>query len=98
MNNLIGFLPLFIIIAVLLTVIFTELVKKLDKNDKLKNYRAWVPVLFSAFFAFLLWHGAFFAPREVWFWWAAIFGISVFFYETILKKIKEAFDENHKTI
>ncbi len=88
MGSLIGLFPVFIVIAVLLTVIFTELVKKLDKNNKLKGYRAWIPFLFSAFFAFLLWRGAFFAPREVWFWWAAIYGISVFFYEAILKRLK----------
>ena len=95
MGSLIGFLPLFVVIAVLLTVIFTELVKKLDKKDRLTGYRVWIPALFSAFFAFLLWHGAFFAPREVWFWWATIFGISVFFYEDILKKLKEAWHEKH---
>ena len=92
MGSLIGFLPLFVVIAVMLTVIFTELVKKLDR---LTGYRVWIPALFSAFFAFLLWHGAFFAPREVWFWWATIFGISVFFYEAILKKLKEAWHEKH---
>lgn len=95
MTGLIGFLPLFVVIAVLLTVVFSELVKKLDKKERLKGYRVWVPALFSAFFAFLLWHGAFFAPREVWFWWATIFGLSAFFYEAILRKIKEAWNENH---
>ena len=59
MGSLIGFLPLFVVIAVMLTVIFTELVKKLDKKDRLTGYRVWIPALFSAFFAFLLWHGAF---------------------------------------
>ncbi len=93
MSSLIGLLPLFIVVAVVLVVIFTELFKRLDKNDKMKGYRVWVPFLFSAFFAFLLWQGAFFAPREVWFWWSAIFGISVFFYEAILKKLQNAWLE-----
>ena len=95
MTGLMGFLPLFVVVAVMLTVIFTELVKTLDKINRLKGYRVWVPALFSAFFAFLLWHGAFFAPREVWFWWATIFGLSAFFYEAILKKIKEARNEDY---
>ena len=43
MGSLIGFLPLFVVIAVLLTVIFTELVKKLDKKDRLTGYRVWTP-------------------------------------------------------
>lgn len=94
MQNLIGLLPLFIAVAVMLVVIFTELVKRLDKKDRLKGYRVWVPFLFSAFFSFLLWKGAFFAPREVWFWWSTIFGISVFFYEAILKKLKDAWNKN----
>lgn len=93
MNGLLGLLPLFVLIAAFLTVLFTELVKRLDKKDRLKGYRVWVPFLLSAFFSFLLWYGAFFAPREVWFWWASIFGISVFFYEALLKKIQNAFIE-----
>ena len=93
MGSITSFLPIFVLVAVFLTVVFTELIKKLDKKNRLKGYRVWVPVLFSAFFSFLLWHGAFFAPREVWFWWAAIFGISSFFYETILRKIKESINE-----
>lgn len=90
MSGLFNLLPLFVVIAAFLTVLFTELAKRLDRKDRLKGYRVWIPFLFSAFFSFLLWYGAFFAPREVWFWWAAIFGISVFFYETLLKKIQNA--------
>lgn len=94
MASLIQFLPFFFIMTVVLTVIFSELVKRLDKRDNLKGYRVWVPLLFSAFFAFLLWKGAFFAPREVWFWWAAIFGVSVFGYEVILKNLQKLIDEH----
>jgi hypothetical protein len=46
--------------------------------------------VFSAGAAWLLRLGGFFAPGEVWFWWAVIFGFSVFFYETILKRIQAA--------
>lgn len=89
MANVLQFLPLFFVMAVVLTVLFSELVKRLDKKDRLKGYRVWIPFVLSAGFAFLLWKGAFFAPSEVWFWWAAIFGCSVFFYEAILKHIKK---------
>ncbi|WP_256254747.1 hypothetical protein [Treponema phagedenis] len=43
MFELMNFLPVFVLIAVLLTVIFTELIKKLDVKDKLKGYRVWIP-------------------------------------------------------
>ncbi len=76
-----------IALAVFLTVGFTQLVKKIDKKNRLKGWRVWIPILFSAFFAFLLWQGAFFASREFWFWWAMIYGISIACYETIIKRI-----------
>jgi hypothetical protein len=90
MENILNLFPFFITLAVALVVIFTELVKKLDTKDRLKSYRVYVPIVFSAGAAFLLRIGTFFAAEQVWFWWAAIFGVSVFFYEAILKKIQAA--------
>ncbi|MDR1315252.1 MAG: hypothetical protein LBK13_00140 [Spirochaetales bacterium] len=91
MENILNLFPFFITLAVALVVIFTELVKKLDKKDRLKGYRVYVPIVFSAGAAFLLRRGNFFVSEQVWFWWVVIFGFSVFFYETILKKIQAAF-------
>jgi hypothetical protein len=90
MENILSLFPAFVVLAVALVVILTEFVKKFDKKDKLKGYRVYVPIVFSAGAAFLLRLGEFFAPEQVWFWWAVIFGFSVFFYEAILKKLEAA--------
>jgi len=83
-------LPVFIVIAIALVIIFTELIKRLDRKGKLKGYRVWVPVILSCGVAWLLRLGDFFQPRQVWFWWAVIFAVSVFAYEAVLKKITSA--------
>lgn len=80
------YLPVCIIVAIILVVVLTELVKRLDKKDKLKGYRVYIPFAFSCAESFLLRLGKFFEPQQVWFWWAAIFALSVFFFEAILKK------------
>jgi cyanate permease len=86
--------PAFIIIAVVLTVLFTELIKRLDKKDVLKGYRVYVPLVLSFGAAGLLRIGNFFAPEQMWFWWAAIFGFSVFAFEAILKKVSDALNSH----
>jgi uncharacterized membrane protein len=83
-------LPAFALLAAALVVILTELVKKLDKKDRLKGYRVYVPLVLSGGVAWVLRIGEFFPAPQVWFWWAAIFAVSVFFFEAILKKIGSA--------
>jgi len=84
-------LPMFIVIAIALVIIFTELIKKLDHKDRLKGYRVWIPAVLSGGMAGLLLTGGFFnPPRQVWFWWAVIFAFSTFAYEAVLKKITTA--------
>jgi hypothetical protein len=83
-------LPVFALLAVALTVVLTEMVKKLDAKDRLKGYRVYVPLVVSCGLAWLLRVGEFFPAPQVWFWWAAIFAVSVFFFEAILKKIGSA--------
>jgi hypothetical protein len=73
---------------------FTELIKKLDKKNILKGYRVYVPVFVSLGVTGLLKIGNFFAPEQFWFWWVTVFGLSVFAFEAILKKIKESFAGN----
>jgi hypothetical protein len=85
-------LPAFIAVAIVLVVFLTEIVKRLDKKDRLKGYRVYVPLALSFGTAGLLRIGNFFAPEQMWFWWAVIFGFSVFAFEAILKKIKAALD------
>jgi hypothetical protein len=88
--DLLSLLPFFILVSVALVVVFTELVKKLDKKDRLKGYRVYLPLVFSFGAAALLRIGGFFAPEQMWFWWAVIFAFSVFAFEAVLKKITTA--------
>jgi hypothetical protein len=84
-------LPVFIVVAIALVIEVTELVKKLDRKNRLKGYRVWIPAVLSGGVAYLLGFGKFFAePNQVWFWWAVIFASSTFAYEAILKKITTA--------
>ena len=90
-----NFLPAFIVVAILLVIAITELVKKLDRKDRMKGYRVWIPAAVSGGVAYLLGLGKFFAePRQVWFWWAVIFAFSTFAYEAILKKVTTALGLN----
>jgi len=90
MNSIANLLPVFIANAIALVVIFTELAKKLDRKDRLRGYRVYVPLALSFGAAWLLRLGGFFAAEQVWFWWAAIFGFSIFGYEAVLRKIQNA--------
>ena len=90
MENFLSFFPVFVVIAIALVVILTELIKKIDKKDRLKGYRVYIPAFLSLGTVFLLKIGNFFVSGQIWFWWAVIFGFSVFFFEAILKKITTA--------
>jgi hypothetical protein len=85
--------PAFIFIAISLVVVITEFIKRFDKKNILKGYRVYVPLVLSLGASGLLRIGNFFVPEQMWFWWAIIFGFSVFFFEAILKKVKAAFDD-----
>ena len=86
--------PAFILLAIALVVVVTELLKKLDTGNRLKGYRVYIPLVLSAGTAFLLEIGNFFGAGQLWFWWAVIFGFSVFAYEAVLKKISDALGKN----
>jgi hypothetical protein len=87
---MIGLFPAFIVIAICLVIALSEIVKRLDRKDRLKGYRVYLPLVFSFGAAALLRVGGFFAPQQVWFWWAVIFAFSVFAFEAILKKVTTA--------
>jgi Na+-translocating ferredoxin:NAD+ oxidoreductase RnfA subunit len=89
--------PTFIVTAIALVVILSEIVKRLDKKDVLKGYRVYLPLVFSLGAAALLRIGNFFVPEQMWFWWAVIFGFSVFAFEAVLKKIAAALDSRDGT-
>ena len=90
MDNIMNLFPFFIAIAIALVVIFTELIKKIDKKNKLKGFRIYVPLVLSFSTAWLLRIGSFFTAGQVWFWWAVIFAFSIFGYEAILRKVANA--------
>ena len=62
-------------VAIVLTVIFTELIKKLDKNDRLKGYRVWIPAILSLVFSAVMAFGEFFILQQIPFYAAVIFGV-----------------------
>jgi cyanate permease len=92
--DILNLLPFFVLVSIALVVVFTELIKRLDKKDRLKGYRVYVPLVLSLGAAGLLRVGNFFVPEQMWFWWAVIFGFSVFAYEAVLKKLESAFSKH----
>jgi len=95
---MINILPVSVLVAIALVVVFTELIKKLDRKNWLKGYRVWIPAVLSCGTAYLLKLGNFFQPQQVWFWWAVIFAFSVFAYEAVLKKITTALGANGSNV
>lgn len=96
MEYLIENLKLFEILAlvsILCTVMFTEIVKKFDKNDKLKGYRVWLPFIFSCGFSVALK----FVFKLDWILYpfieGCVFGFSVLGYEVILKNVLKIIDK-----
>lgn len=81
-------LPAAVIVAIILTVIFTEIIKKADSKDKLKGYRIYIPAILSGLESVVLAFGEFFTWRQTPFYWAVIFAVSVFGYEAIYRKIR----------
>lgn len=75
------------IISIMCTIMFSEIVKKFDKNDKLKGYKVYLPFVFSCGFSVALK----FIFKIDWmimiFIEGSLFGFSVFGYEAILKSI-----------
>ena len=74
--------------AVALTVLFSEILKKADKKDIFKGYRVYFPLIFSILFTVLFYIAELITLRQTFLYGFAIFGISVFGYEAIIKKLK----------
>ena len=77
------------IVSIMCTIMFSEIVKKFDKNDKLKGYKVYLPFIFSCGFSVALK----FIFKIDWmimiFIEGSLFGFSVFGYEAILKSINK---------
>lgn len=94
MEYLLSNLKLFVILFVIsmfCTVMFTEIVKKIDTKDVLKGYKVWLPLLFSCGFSVAIK----FVMKVDWLYMifieSSIFGCSVFGYEVILKSLTHIF-------
>jgi len=94
MNNIVNLMPVFLAFAIAIVVIFTELIKRLDKKDRLRGHRVYIPMVLSFAVTYLLKIGNFFVTEQLWFWWAVIFGFSIFGYEAILRKIQNALNRD----
>lgn len=86
--DLSGILLPCVIVAAVIVVLFCELIKKADKKNKLKGLLVYIPIGLSMIMALLLAVGDFFTFRQVPFYGAVIFALSVFEYEGILRKFK----------
>lgn len=78
--------------SIVCTIMFSEIIKKFDKKDKLKGYKVWLPFIFSCLFSTAL----FFTLKDWKEHWvylvfivSSVFGFSVFGYETLLKSINK---------
>lgn len=95
------YFPPAVIMAVVLVVIFTELLKtvvekielKLEKNGKqikIFDYtKIWLAVFCSVVFSIALVLAGFFEWRKLFVYTPAILGIAIFLYEVILKPLKK---------
>ena len=86
------------IVSITCTIMFSEIVKKFDKNDKLKGYKVYLPFIFSCGFSVALK----FVFKIDWmimiFIEGSLFGFSVFGYETFLKSINKIVDKMSEKI
>lgn len=80
-------------VSVFCTVMFTEIVKKIDIKGRLKGYKVWLPLFFTALFSVVLK----FVLRFDWIYLifveSCMFGFSVFGYEVILKSINKIIEK-----
>ena len=81
-------LPSAVVVAIVMTVILTEIVKMADKKDRLKGYRIYIPAILSGAESALLALGGIYTWKQAPFYWSLIFAVSVFGYEAIYRKVK----------
>ncbi len=81
-----SYLPAPVLIAVVCTVLGSELIKKLDRRDMFKGYKILFPALWAGIMSTLLAFGGFIPADQVFFWDAVIFMLAVSGYELIAKR------------
>lgn len=84
LSNIKLFMILYVV-SMLCTVMFSEIIKKIDNKDVLKGYKVWLPLLISCGFSVAIK----FVMKVEWiyviFIESSLFGFSVFGYEVLLK-------------
>lgn len=81
------------VISMFCTVMFTEIVKKIDTKDILKGYKVWLPLLISCGFSVAIK----FVMKVDWLYMifieSSLFGFSVFGYEVVLKSVNRILEK-----
>lgn len=88
MNEVLNYLPALIAVSVFITVTFCEIIKAIDKQERLKPIRPYIPAFVSLFLVGLLAFGGVIVSKMIPFYWLVVTGSAVFFYDAILQKIK----------
>lgn len=82
-----------VIISIIMIILFSELIKKLDKKNWLNgSYKVYLPVIFSILFSFILYKSSFILKEQIIFYGLLMFSVSTFFYNAILKTLKKKRD------
>ncbi len=81
-----SYLPAPVLIAVVCTVLGSELLKRLDHRDMFKGYKILFPAFWAGVMSTLLAYGGFIPADQVFFWDAVIFMLAVSSYELIAKR------------
>lgn len=81
------------VVSMFCTVMFTEIVKKIDTKDVLKGYKVWLPLLISCGFSVAIK----FVMKVDWLYMifieSSLFGFSVFGYEVVLKSVNRILEK-----
>ena len=94
--TLAGIFPAFIVIAIIVVISLTEIVKAKDVKGKFRGMYIFAPIIFSAIVTLTLAFGKFFEWRQAFFWGAVIFSLSVSNYELWGKKIRNSKDRENE--
>lgn len=79
-----------VLISILMIVVFSEAIKKLDTKNWLNgSYKVYLPVIFSVMFSFILYKGKFILKEQAIFFGFVMFSTSTFFYNAILKTLRK---------
>lgn len=90
MDVILNYIPALVALCVFLVVVLCEIIKAIDKKERLKVIRPYIPAVLGLWLVGLLAYGGVVAVKLIPFYWLVVTGSSVFFYDAILEKIKKA--------